>query len=119
MRVLVVEDDEGIGEGVTIWLTDAGHEAEWTDGALAARLAAETLPDVILLDYQMPDPDGPAVAAALRADPATEHIPIVLMTGLTGAQRKAQEVGAVGCLCKPFDLDDLDRALGEAVGSRT
>ncbi len=67
--------------------------------------ARATQPDAILLDVMMPDMDGPATLAALRADPETRDIPVVFLTAkIQSAERtRLAELGPAGILSKPFD----------------
>jgi len=77
------------------------------DGDEALRLAHEKMPDLILLDMLLPKMSGPDVLKALKADPATKAIPVVVMTGMS--QRNAarlEEDGACGFLEKSaLELD--------------
>jgi CheY-like chemotaxis protein len=85
-------------------------EAE--DGADAlAVLAAGDVPAVIVLDVQMPGVDGWATLAALRADPRTVDVPVVLCTVRShpADQLRAWELGCDAFLGKPFRIDDLVR----------
>ena len=73
-------------------------------------IAREELPDVILLDVVMPEMDGYDVCRALKADPETRYIPVIMVTGLKidGAGRiEALESGADGFLSKPVDETEL------------
>src|SRR5919201_3208264 len=75
-RILVVEDDPDIATVVEEMLTAEAYEVVHTGAADALRLARELRPDVILLDYAMPDMDGAEISRRLRADRATAGIPI-------------------------------------------
>jgi CheY-like chemotaxis protein len=82
-RVLVVDDEEASRVVLRGLLADAAAEVlEARDGAeaLAVLAAARVLPDVVLLDVRMPGTDGPATLAALRSDPRTSGLPVVLMS---------------------------------------
>ena len=76
--------------------------ANGRDGLTAARTEQ---PDAILLDVMMPDMDGPATLAELRADPATRDIPVVFLTAKTQTAERTRlaQLGAAGILTKPFD----------------
>jgi CheY-like chemotaxis protein len=104
--VLVVEDDAAISTLVAAALDDAGYRVvQAVDGAAIA--AAHTAhPDVILLDFHMPQMDGREVGRRLRADPQTKDIPIV---GMSAGERLATVSDALinDRLPKPFELDDL------------
>jgi two-component system, cell cycle response regulator DivK len=86
-----------------------------SDGNEAMAHARQALPDVIVLDHSMPGRRGIEVARALRADPDTAHIPVLLMTahayGAVG--RRAREAGCVAFLAKPCGprrvLDEVRR----------
>jgi putative two-component system response regulator len=76
-----------------------------TSGARALQIAAaQPKPDLILLDVMMPDMDGHAVLARLRADPATEHIPVIFVTAMDNMadEERGLDLGAVDYITKPI-----------------
>ena len=77
------------------------------NGVEAVRLTREHLPDLILLDVMMPDMDGIEVCQRLRADPATNSIPVIFITARAAKESKIEglTVGAVDYITKPIDLD--------------
>lgn len=79
--VLVVEDDPNALSGYLEFLCRSGFAASGsTDGRDALGIAIETVPDIVVTDIMMPGLNGFALAAALRADARTRHIPIIGMT---------------------------------------
>ena len=104
-RILVVEDDPDVATVVEEMLTAEGYEVLHTGAAGALRLAREGRPDVILLDYAMPEMDGAELSRRLRADPTTAAIPIILMSAHPRAARPGIPVDAE--LPKPFDLEAM------------
>jgi len=107
MRVLVVDDDQGIRELVSTALTEEGYDVSGAaDGAEALDRIAETPPDVILLDMRMPVMDGWEFARRYRSQPEP-HAPIVIVTAALDVAKDAREIGADGFLAKPFQIDDL------------
>ena len=108
--ILVVDDDETLRRLVFWVLTDAGYSVmEAPNGAVALTRVQEAIPALILLDMRMPVLDGWTFARRYRTLPGP-HAPIICVTaavdGAEVATRGAQ-IGAVGSLSKPFDLDDL------------
>lgn len=104
--VLVVDDDSAILTLVSEVLVDAGYPVETAcNGAEALCRLERTRPSVILLDMRMPVLDGWEFAEAIHARGL--DVPIVAMTAASDAHRWADEIGAQGCLPKPFELDDL------------
>ena len=105
-RILVVDDIDS-----NVRLLEAKLNAEYyevltaSDGPTALAIAASELPDIVLLDVMMPGMDGFAVCRRLKDDPATRHVPVVLVTALDGrADRVAGlEAGADDFLTKPID----------------
>ncbi len=107
MRVLVVDDDEGILGFIREILTDEGYEVvEAIDGAEALDRARRQRPDLILLDMRMPAMDGWEFAEAYRSAPGP-HAPIIVMTAARDAADIAADIHAQGYLAKPFTLDRL------------
>lgn len=116
VRVLVVDDDQGIREFVRTVLADEGYEvAEATDGQQALERCEGVQPDVILLDMRMPVMDGREFARTYRQRPGP-HAPIVVVTAALDVAKDAKEVGANGFLGKPFQLDDLLRLVEQHAG---
>ncbi|MGZ5985861.1 MAG: response regulator, partial [Caulobacteraceae bacterium] len=105
-RILVVDDIEA-----NVRLLEAKLSAEYydvisaTDGVTALAMAAADKPDIILLDVMMPGMDGFQVCRRLKEDPATRHIPVVLITALDGRSDRivGLEAGADEFLTKPID----------------
>lgn len=105
-RILVVDDIEA-----NVRLLEAKLSAEYYqistayDGPTALAMAADELPDIILLDVMMPGMDGFTVCKRLKEDSITRHIPVVLVTALDGRADRIQglEAGASDFLTKPID----------------
>lgn len=105
-RVLLVDDESAIRTICRVNLeTDGMAVVEAADGNEALERVREQQPELVLLDVMMPDVDGWEVAAKLAADPATKDIPVVFLSARAAREdrRRAQELGAVGYIVKPFD----------------
>ena len=119
--VLVAEDDPHALSGYLEFLGRSGFVASGTsNGKEALGLAVDTVPDIVVTDIMMPGLDGFALAAALRADRRTRHVPIVGMTGhwTTEIQNDAQRAGFSAVLLKPclpaHLLAEVERVLRHA-----
>jgi CheY-like chemotaxis protein len=114
--VLVVDDDPAMLLLCRANLIESGlRVTEASSGSEALESVRLDRPDLILLDIMMPGVSGWHVAAQLLGDHATEDIPIIFLTALSGTkqQLRAFELGAVGYVTKPFD----PAALGPTVVS--
>ena len=115
-RVLIVEDEPDMLLLLRINLEEAGFDASLAaDGATAMRRIAAERPDVVLLDLMLPVLDGWAVLADLHT---REQAPPVIVCSAKGSQRdlaRAQELGAVEFITKPFDMEDVLDTLREVV----
>ena len=119
--VLVAEDDPHALSGYLEFLGRSGFVASGSiDGKEALGLAVETVPDIVVTDINMPGLDGFALAAALRADRRTRHVPLLGMTGHWTAemQNDAQRAGFSAMLLKPclpaHLLAEVERVLRHA-----
>ncbi|MGC4122906.1 MAG: response regulator [Myxococcales bacterium] len=102
-RILLVDDDVGARGAWEVYLLDAGHTVETADDGEAALAAiARRVPDLVLLDVQMPVRDGFSTLAALRAQPALASLPVILLTGLDQTWHKVRglDLGAEDFLSK-------------------
>lgn len=107
LRVLVVDDAAEIRMLLRAVLELSGCTVTVTADGAAGLVAARALPDVLMLDVQLPDLDGPAVMQALREDPATADVPVVFLTAERGDDATLLASGARGVLHKPVDLATL------------
>lgn len=108
--VLIVDDDDLNREVMEAFLSLNDYAAHVTGtGKRATELAESLLPDGIILDVRLPDISGIEVCRRIRANPKTQHIPILMITGLTGAKirQEAFDVGVNYYLQRPFDGDDF------------
>jgi two-component system cell cycle response regulator DivK len=108
--VLYVEDNEYNRKIVRQLLSRTSYRLiEATDGEAGVAAAREQLPDLILMDVQLPKMSGLDATRLLRADEATKHIPIVVITSfaLSGDRERAAEAGASAYLAKPYSPREL------------
>jgi two-component system response regulator RpaA len=109
-KILVIDDDNLIRMLVRRILELNGYEAVVASTGTEGLNSANTvLPDVILLDVNLPDMDGFAVCAKIRSQATTAQIPVIVMTASDESEYKAQAFanGANDCITKPFDGNDL------------
>ncbi|MDQ2984170.1 MAG: response regulator transcription factor [Actinomycetota bacterium] len=119
IRVVLVEDNDVFRQGMELVLglrSDIEVVGTVDDGAEAAALARELEPDVVLMDYRLPGMDGVEATAAVRA--ACPGAAVVCLTAeATTRERDAlYEAGAVACLTKDDELDEIVAAIHRAVG---
>lgn len=113
--VLVVDDYPDACQMLARLLKAMGHTADVAlDGEAALEYVRAAPPAVVFLDVMMPGLDGYGVLAALRADPATAAVPVVMYTahGSPDARARAMALGADDCLVKGVaTLEDIERAV--------
>ncbi len=108
MKILLVEDDEMIGENIQIALDGEGMVVDWVKNGIAAETALNThIYDAILLDLGLPQKDGLAVLRDLRG--GGNVIPVLVMTARDTLSQRVLGLnnGADDYLVKPFDLEEL------------
>ena len=109
-RILVVEDTADNRQILRDLLTSAGFELiEAMDGAAGVAAAVENLPDLILMDIQLPLLDGYEATRRIKAHAATARIPVIAVTSyaLSGDEEKARAAGCDGYVAKPFSPRQL------------
>lgn len=106
--ILVVDDDESIGFMLKMMLEHKGYTVIVNQDAknLEAIIAAGNI-GLVILDMLISGVKGTDVCAQLKADAATKHIPVIMMTALPGVEKQCAEAGADDFLAKPFEMDVL------------
>jgi len=123
VQVLVLEDEADVRD---IWveaLETAGYVVRGiASGPEALARLPDLRPDVILLDMMMPDMDGFEFLARLRANPASTHVPVLILSALGDAlsravdRKGAETLGVSGILPKPFPVSTLIEHVGRIIG---
>src|SRR5687767_8516568 len=119
--VLVVEDDDAIARLLNLQLTTEGYTVVTAaDGTAALKAVAAEPPDVVLLDVMMPDMDGWAVLRRIRAEEATAHLPIVMLTSrvMPADEIRGRNLGADAYMTKPYQLEALLETLAQVLSTR-
>lgn len=109
-RLLIVEDSPDIADLIVRYLQRAGHTTQHlVSGGAVARHVKASPPDLIVLDLMLPDLDGLQVCQALRHDPATAAIPIIMLTARADEADRIHglELGADDYVSKPFSPKEL------------
>ncbi len=120
-RVLIVEDDTSLLRLLELRLMVDGYTTRTAvDGADALQTLAGWLPDVIVTDVMMPRLSGLSLCRAVRRDPRTATVPIILLTArcFDNDMQEVVDLGGVTFMNKPFDAQTLNAALVEALRSR-
>ena len=108
--ILIVDDDPDMVEMLCLVLTQSGDQMRAAvTGNEALRKARRSPPDLVLLELILPDLNGFYVCSALRLDPATASVPIIMTTAVPGEIPRLSgiETGADAYLNKPFSIDGL------------
>lgn len=106
--ILVVDDEFGIAEALSSTLTDEGYRVfTAANGKQGMALIAEVHPDLVVTDFMMPIVGGQGLIAAMRADPVSANIPVILMSAVSELEISKTTNGYRAYLRKPFDLDSL------------
>jgi two-component system KDP operon response regulator KdpE len=119
-KVLIVDDEPDIVRALALRLKTAGYDVVAAmDGAGALMTAVTEQPDLVLLDIGLPYGDGHVVAARLRSNPKTAHIPILFLSARNAPEDlgSARSSGAVGFITKPYDPEELLRRVSWALES--
>lgn len=110
-KILVIEDDKDIRDTIVYVLEEEGYEVVASDNARILKRVNDIAPDVILLDNWLTDwasdLSGQQLSKALKNDPATKHIPVILISAVNNLKEIAQEGEADDYIKKPFDLTEL------------
>ena len=106
-KVLVVDDDSGIRESIKDLLSLENVECACADsGELGLAMIAAEQPQLVVTDLQLPDMSGYQLCQSVKRNPASKHVPVVMMTGhFTEAEDRLQgfDLGADEFFAKPFD----------------
>ena len=104
-KILIVEDEESLLKLESILLTSKGYEVRGVaNGRAALEAIAEATPDLVLLDIMLPEIDGFEVCQQIKQNPATTHIPVIMLTAKKSREDMArgERVGADWYITKPF-----------------
>ncbi len=118
-RILIVEDNEHTRDIFRTTLEHAGYEVvEASDGEQALERVREMRPDLVLMDFAMPRLDGLSCLRILKAEAATEPIPIIAVTahGEMEFRIEASLAGCDGFLAKPVEPTEMVRAVEALAG---
>jgi len=105
MRILVVDDNEDNRQILIDLLSGAGYEVlEALTGLDAVAIATREVPDLVLMDIQLPGIDGHEATRRIKAQPALARIPVIAVTSyaLAGDDRKAADAGCDDYVTKPY-----------------
>nr|UQB59839.1 response regulatory protein [Chroococcidiopsis sp. CCMEE 010] len=118
-RILIIDDEQDIREATQICLEELGNWEVLTasSGREGLIKAAAQQPDAILLDVMMPDMDGLTTLQKLQANPATQNIPVILLTAKAqpAEQRRFTELKVAAVITKPYDPFSLSDQVEQAL----
>jgi len=110
-KILVIEDDKDIRETIVYILEEENYEVISSEDSKILKSVISHNPDLILLDNWLTDwksdANGQQLSKELKSDPATSHIPVVIISAVSNIKEIAEAGLADGYLRKPFDLTEL------------
>ena len=118
-RVLLIEDEPNIIEAIRYILSRDGWRVDThSDGATALEAVRARQPDVVVLDVMLPNRSGYDILRDLRADPATEDLPVLMLTarGQKRDRELAERHGASRFMTKPFSNAEVLESVRRLVG---
>jgi two-component system phosphate regulon response regulator PhoB len=110
-KILVIEDDKDIRESIAYALEEENYEVISSENAKILKSVNDIAPDIILLDNWLTewksDANGEQLSRGLKSDPATSHIPVIIISAVSNIKEIAEAGLADGYLRKPFGLTEL------------
>ncbi len=117
-RILLVDDEEGFLAVIRAALEIRGFDVVTAKSAIEAGLELSSKkPDMILMDIRMPGIDGLQACAAIKKNPNTSNIPIMIVSAMAedSQVKKAQKMGILDYFIKPVDIEKLVKRIKEAL----
>ncbi len=118
-KILIAEDERDIRDLIAFTLQFAGHQVlTANNGEEAVQITLAEIPDLVLTDVRMPKMTGYEACKLIKANPATQHIPVIFLSA-KGQEAEVQTGLASGAdeyLLKPFAPDTLTRKVAEILG---
>lgn len=114
VKILIVDDEVRNRQLLDVFMTTAGYQTVLaSSGIETLALAVTEQPDAILMDLMMPNMDGFQVLQHLKENPATQRIPVIVVSALddTAARQRVLASGAVACINQPVDRWALSQCL--------
>jgi two-component system alkaline phosphatase synthesis response regulator PhoP len=118
-KILIAEDERDIRDLIAFTLRFAGYEVlTANNGEEAVQMTKKELPDLVLTDVRMPKMTGYDACRLIKADPTTQHIPVVFLSakGQEAEVQSGLDAGGDEYLLKPFAPDQLTRKVAEILG---
>ena len=117
-RIMIIDDSPGMLKAIKEQLGSDYEVATAINGKIAFKYLQNKTVDLILLDYAMPEEDGPAVFEKLLANPKTANIPVIFLTGINDSAmiQKALSLKPKGYMLKPVDKETLLTKVHEILG---
>ena len=107
-KILIVDDDPGILEAISMILEESDYKTDvTTKGDETYQKIAKFIPDLIILDILMSGSDGREICKKLKAGETTKQSPIIMISAHPNAEKSIEECGANDFLPKPFEIDAL------------
>jgi len=109
-RILIIEDNPANMKLALLLLNKVGHSVQSAvDAETGVALARTEVPDLVLMDVQLPGMDGLSATALLKQDPVTAHIPIIALTAMAmkADKEKCENAGCDGYIAKPLRYQEL------------
>jgi CheY-like chemotaxis protein len=107
-KILICDDDEGILDMLELILEDTPYQIIAEQNSLNVLSLVEKLsPDLVLLDLWMPILSGDQVLKAIRSDPFTKDVPVIIISASRESEQIARTAGASAFIAKPFDFNEL------------
>lgn len=107
-HVLLIEDEPNIAEAIRFLLTRAGlRVSHASEGAAALILLRQDPPDLVILDHMLPGMSGLEILTAVRADPDSRDLPVMMLTARGRDREMAEQAGADRFMTKPFSNAEI------------
>lgn len=118
LRILVIDDDEGIQDALRMLFEQSGYDVDVFGDGEAVLRGDYRLPDLFVLDKQLPGVDGLDICRHLKRESRSRDIPVIMISASTNFERQAVAAGADAQLGKPFRMKELLGRTRELIEAR-